>query len=76
MSRFAALLHVVRSNDTDCDKTNVLYTRDWALFMIDFLCAFRIWDQLQRPNDLSSVDRQHGLPLLVGVQVTVCREAS
>ena len=53
MSVFAELVH-----DTDRNKTNVLYTRDWTLFMIDFSRAFRIWDQLQRPNDISRIDRQ------------------
>ena len=53
MSVFAALVH-----DTDRNKTNVLYTRDWTLFMIDFSRAFRVWDQLQRPNDLHRIERQ------------------
>ena len=53
MSVFAELVH-----DTDRNRTNVLYTRDWTLFMIDFSRAFRIWDQLQRPNELSRIDRQ------------------
>ena len=49
---FAELVH-----DTDRNKTNVLYTRDWTLFMIDFSRAFRLWDQLQRPNDINRIDR-------------------
>ena len=53
MSVFAELVH-----DTDRNKTNVLYTRDWTLFMIDFSRAFRVWDDLQRPNDLRRIERQ------------------
>ena len=52
MSVFTELVH-----DTDRNKTNVLYTRDWTLFMIDFTRAFRVRDQLQRPNDLRGIDR-------------------
>ena len=26
--------------------------------MVDFSRAFRIWDELQRPNDLTKIDRQ------------------
>ena len=36
MMVFAELVH-----DTDRNMTNVLYTRDWTLFMIDFSRAFR-----------------------------------
>ena len=43
---FDALVH-----DTDRNQTNLLYTSDWKLFMIDFSRAFRRWDRLQRPND-------------------------
>ena len=53
MSVFAELVY-----DTDRNKTNVLYTRDWTPFMIDFSRAFRVWDELQRPNDLSRIDRR------------------
>ena len=52
MSIFAELVH-----DTDRNKTNVLYTRDWTLFMIDFSRAFRVWDELQQPNDVRRIER-------------------
>ncbi len=48
---FAELVH-----DTDRNKTNTLYTRDWQLYMIDFSRAFRIWDRLQRPENLLSIE--------------------
>lgn len=44
--------------DTDRNKTNILYTNDWKLYMIDFTRAFRLWDYLQKPEDLVSIDRQ------------------
>ena len=50
---FGELVH-----DTDRNKTNMLYTSDWTLHMIDFTRAFRIWDRLQRPENLISIDRQ------------------
>ncbi len=53
MSVFAELVY-----DTDRNHTNVLYTRDWMLFMIDFTRAFRTWDELQQPDDLSRIDRE------------------
>ena len=48
---FGELVH-----DTDRNKTNMLYTRDWKLYMIDFSRAFRLWDRLQRPENLVSID--------------------
>ena len=50
---FKELVH-----DTDRNKTNMLYTSDWKLYMIDFTRAFRTWDRLQQPKDLVSIDRQ------------------
>ena len=50
---FAELVH-----DTDRNQTNMLYTHDWTLYMIDFTRAFRTWDALQRPDDLTMIDRQ------------------
>ena len=50
---FGELVH-----DTDRNKTNMLYTSDWTLYMIDFTRAFRIWDRLQRLENLVSIDRQ------------------
>jgi hypothetical protein len=53
MAVFVELVH-----DTDRNKTNILYTRDWKLYMIDFSRAFRLWDQLQNPSDLIRIDRR------------------
>jgi hypothetical protein len=50
---FGELVH-----DTDRNRTNILYTRDWKVYMIDFTRAFRMWDRLQRPEDLTRIDRQ------------------
>ena len=50
---FGELVH-----DTDRNQTNLLYTSDWKLYMIDFSRAFRVRDALQRPDDLTRVDRQ------------------
>ena len=49
---FAELVH-----DTDRNQGNVLYGSDWKLWMIDFTRAFRIWDELRRPQDLTRCDR-------------------
>ncbi len=40
--------------DTDRNDGNILYTADWRLWMIDFTRAFRIWHELQRPENLVS----------------------
>ena len=48
---FAALVY-----DTDRNQTNQLYTSDWDLYMIDFSRAFRIWDEISRPDDLIRID--------------------
>ena len=40
--------------DTDRNDGNILYTPDWRLWMIDFTRAFRIWRELQHPEDLVS----------------------
>ena len=49
---FAELVH-----DTDRNRGNVLYGQDWKLWMIDFTRAFRIWGELQRPQNLTRCDR-------------------
>ena len=46
---FSALVY-----DTDRNDTNLLYTENWRLWMIDFTRAFRIWHELQRPDSLVS----------------------
>ena len=50
---FAELVH-----DTDRNQTNILYTSNWELYMIDFSRAFRTWDDLQHPDELHKVDRE------------------
>lgn len=52
MRVFAALV-----GDTDRNLGNVLITPDWKLWMIDFTRAFRLWNELKYPADLSLVDR-------------------
>ena len=42
--------------DTDRNLTNQLYTSDWDFYMIDFSRAFRMWDELRRPEDLIRID--------------------
>ncbi len=42
--------------DTDRNEGNILYTEDWRLWMIDFTRAFRLWHELQRPEDLVSYE--------------------
>lgn len=44
--------------DTDRNQTNVLITKDWKLFMIDFTRAFRIYPKLEDPKRLVMCDRQ------------------
>ena len=56
LARMAVFVELV--HDTDRNKTNILYTRDWKLYMIDFSRAFRLWDQLQNPSDLIKIDRR------------------
>ena len=55
MARMLLFAELVQ--DTDRNQTNVLYTHDWTLYMIDFSRAFRTDHDLQRPNDLTSCDR-------------------
>jgi len=43
--------------DTDFNTTNLLITKDWQIWMIDFSRAFRITKTLQNPNRLTKVDR-------------------
>ncbi|MEE2638007.1 MAG: hypothetical protein VYE68_12330 [Acidobacteriota bacterium] len=44
--------------DTDRNQTNVLYGSDWNLWMIDFSRAFRVWAELQAPQNVPRCDRQ------------------
>lgn len=44
--------------DTDRNQTNQLYTTNWDLYMIDFSRAFRIWNEIRRPDDLVRIDSE------------------
>jgi hypothetical protein len=44
--------------DTDRNKGNVVYTRDWKVVMIDFSRAFRLERRLRAPDSLQICDRQ------------------
>jgi hypothetical protein len=44
--------------DTDPNLTNLLITKDWRVWMIDFSRAFRWMKSLQRPKDLVRCDRR------------------
>lgn len=43
--------------DTDVNMTNLLITKDWRLWLIDFTRAFRLTKKLQEPERLTAVDR-------------------
>lgn len=43
--------------DTDPNLTNLLITKDWWIWMIDFTRAFRLMKKLQNPKDLVKCDR-------------------
>lgn len=44
--------------DTDPNLTNILITKDWRIWMIDFSRAFRLMKRLQNPKDLVKCDRK------------------
>jgi hypothetical protein len=44
--------------DTDRNLGNVLITKDWKIWMIDFTRAFRQWKKLPSPGDLSRCDKE------------------
>ena len=48
---FAELIY-----DTDRNDGNILYTKDWRLWMIDFTRAFRVWHTLPHPEALVAYD--------------------
>jgi hypothetical protein len=52
MMVFAELVY-----DTDRNKGNVLYTKDWRVVMLDFTRAFRTDQILRRAENLASCDR-------------------
>lgn len=43
--------------DTDANLTNVLITKDWKIWRVDFSRAFRTWKKLKDPNDLVMCDK-------------------
>jgi len=43
--------------DTDRNRTNVLISEDWHLWMIDFTRAFRLYTTLAEPKNLVMCDR-------------------
>jgi hypothetical protein len=49
---FSQLVH-----DTDRNQSNVLITKSWRLWMIDFTRAFRPWPRLRSPEELPRCDR-------------------
>jgi hypothetical protein len=44
--------------DTDPNLTNLLVTKDWQLWIIDFTRAFRLHKDLRDPQDLVQCDRK------------------
>jgi hypothetical protein len=44
--------------DVDANLTNVLITKDWKIWRIDFSRAFRLQHDLKDPKDLVQCDRQ------------------
>lgn len=44
--------------DTDFNMTNILITKDWRIWMIDFTRAFRDWKTLHDSKELIKADRR------------------
>jgi hypothetical protein len=44
--------------DTDPNLTNLLITKDWRIWMIDFSRAFRLMKVLNKPKELVKIDRR------------------
>jgi hypothetical protein len=59
--------------DTDFNMTNVLITKDWRVWMIDFSRAFRMTKTLPTPKDLTKIDRTL-LANLRGLNADVLKE--
>ena len=63
VARWAAELSAARVfreliADTDFNMTNLLITKDWRVWMIDFSRAFRPTKSLREPKNLTRVDRR------------------
>ena len=43
--------------DTDANLTNVLITKDWKIWRVDFSRAFRNWKKLKNPDNLVMCDK-------------------
>ncbi len=43
--------------DTDFNMTNILITKDWRIWMIDFSRAFRLTKAIKEPEHLTRIDR-------------------
>lgn len=67
MQRMTVFAELVR--DTDRNKGNVVYTRDWRLMMLDFTRAFRLDAALRDAASLKMCDRR-----LLGALRTLTRE--
>ncbi len=52
MKLFSELTH-----DTDRNQSNVLITRSWRVWMIDFTRAFRPWPVLRSTDELQQCER-------------------
>lgn len=52
MRVFDQLIHNV-----DRNHGNVLYDRAWRVWAIDHTRSFRVWPKLNRPNDVTNIDR-------------------
>jgi hypothetical protein len=50
----------------DRNQGNILWTNDWTLWLIDHTRAFRLGDELQKPEELRRIDR-HLLARLKGL---------
>ena len=44
--------------NVDPNLGNLLITKDWNIWLIDFSRAFRMYKSLKRPGDLTRIDRQ------------------
>jgi hypothetical protein len=44
--------------DSDFNMTNILITKDWRLWMIDFSRAFRQTKSIQKPKEMTKMDRK------------------
>lgn len=60
--------------DTDFNMTNLLITKDWRLWMIDFSRAFRLTKALQKPQEMTKMDRKL-LANLRGLTMQVLQQA-